>query len=393
MATKTVDCPECGAAAAPGRFACADCGALLASVGPVPAPRRRPSARRAPRAASTVTGTESGAAVDELTPSSVAAGPADEPAPERPPTARPTAIEPAPEPVLAPAAVPAPSTATSVAAFARALDAPDDTDDDREIDEDAPLAAAMPEPEWPSAPVAPAWLGSHPPAPPADVDPASAAAEPTWPDAAEEPSEPNPPAWPPMNQVAAAAGSVPRTPAGSYLAPSAVLPPLDAAASRTGDAASPTGEHPHAEPKSQATLAETLAAFGITADTPRLLIGTGAAIAGLGFLLPWAEVVIGSGLAGSYWARWGMAGPGHWIVVAFLVTLVGVALAKDRLARVPVGPIAIALGMLLVGLVWPYLFGVIGHSVGVWLVLIGAIVLATGGILDLRRHATASPDV
>jgi UDP-N-acetylmuramyl pentapeptide phosphotransferase/UDP-N-acetylglucosamine-1-phosphate transferase len=72
---------------------------------------------------------------------------------------------------------------------------------------------------------------------------------------------------------------------------------------------------------------------------------------------------------------------------------VGVALAKDRLARVPVGPIAIALGMLLVGLVWPYLFGVIGHSVGVWLVLIGAIVLATGGILDLRRHATASPDV
>ena len=116
-------------------------------------------------------------------------------------------------------------------------------------------------------------------------------------------------------------------------------------------------------------------------------------IAALGFVLPWADVVIGSGLAGSYWARWGMAGPGHWIVVALLVALVGVALARDRLARVPRGPIAIGLGMLLVGLVWPYLFGVIGHSVGVWLVLVGAIVLAVGGILDLRRHATASPDV
>src|SRR5262249_20595428 len=143
----------------------------------------------------------------------------------------------------------------------------------------------------------------------------------------------------------------------------------------------------------KSTLAETLDGFGITADTPRRLIGAGAAIAALGFLLPWAEVVIGSGLAGSYWARWGMAGPGHWIVVALLGALVGGALAQDGLARVPVGPIAVGLGMLLVGLVWPYLFGVIGHAVGVWLVLVGALVLAAGGILDLRRHATASPDV
>ncbi|HEY8988200.1 MAG TPA: hypothetical protein VIM39_04200, partial [Candidatus Limnocylindrales bacterium] len=32
MATKTIVCPECQAPAAPGRFACAHCGALLASV-------------------------------------------------------------------------------------------------------------------------------------------------------------------------------------------------------------------------------------------------------------------------------------------------------------------------------------------------------------------------
>ena len=32
MATKTVVCPDCGAPAAPGRYACADCGALIAAV-------------------------------------------------------------------------------------------------------------------------------------------------------------------------------------------------------------------------------------------------------------------------------------------------------------------------------------------------------------------------
>jgi hypothetical protein len=315
------------------------------------------------------------------------------PVPDQPLAPLTATIEPVLEhvPAVAPAAAPAPMVAPPVAAFALDLDESDD--DDREIDEDAPLAAAMPEPEWPSAPVAPAWLGSRPPAAPAVVAPAAVDAEPAWPDPAQEPAEPDLPTWPTLSTAALAAASVPRTPAGSYLAPSAVLPPLDAAASRDGHVTPVAGGHPDVEPKSQATLAETLDAFGITADTPRLMIGAGAAIAALGFLLPWAEVVIGSGLAGSYWARWGMAGPGHWIVVALLVALVGVALARDRLARIPRGPIAIGLGMLLVGLVWPYLFGVIGHSVGVWLVLVGAIVLAVGGILDLRRHATASPDV
>jgi DNA-directed RNA polymerase subunit RPC12/RpoP len=36
MATKTVVCPECGSPAAPGRYACAECGALLASVALMP---------------------------------------------------------------------------------------------------------------------------------------------------------------------------------------------------------------------------------------------------------------------------------------------------------------------------------------------------------------------
>ena len=41
MATKTVVCPECGSGAVPGRFACPECGALVAAVGG--APRRATS--------------------------------------------------------------------------------------------------------------------------------------------------------------------------------------------------------------------------------------------------------------------------------------------------------------------------------------------------------------
>ncbi len=384
MATKTVVCPECGAPAAPGRFACADCGALLAAVGPKPVRRRRTSpartsaARDPDRAGTRAEGVAAAAAASPDPVSIAAPAPAPVPAPE---------AVPAPPPAGPPTGAPAPAPALAPRGFAIDLDEADD----REIDEDAPLAAAAAEPEWPGTPVAPAWLSSvavADPAPelvgPADDEPADQDRQP--------PVAPPASAWPPAGVAAPLDPPAPRTPAGAYLAPSAVLPPLDAPASRTGHHPA-TETATAADAKTQASLAETLDAFGITADTPRRLIGGGAAIAGLGFLLPWAEVVIGSGLAGSYWARWGLAGPGHWIIVSLLVGLVIVALAKDRLARVPVGPMAIGLGMLLVGLVWPYLFGVIGHSVGVWLVLVGAIVLGAGGILDLRRHATASPGV
>jgi hypothetical protein len=213
------------------------------------------------------------------------------------------------------------------------------------------------------------------------------------------------PAWPPAATPgqAAVVADARRTPAGAYLAPSAVLPPLDAAPvagtrRSTGRANGAAADGSEDASPAQLSLAETLAAFGITGDAARRLIGAGGAIAAMGFVLPWAEVMIGSGLAGSYWARWGMAGPGHWIVVGLLVGLVVAALAHDRVGRLPVGrlpvgTLAIGLGALLVGLVWPYLFGVIGHAVGVWLVLVGAIALVVGGILDLRRHADASPDV
>ena len=343
MATTTVVCPECGAAAAPGRFACPDCGALVASLGPA---RRRPAARRAQRPLPRVTVEDerhddkaevaleavSGAAGDAIPDSS-------------PPIVEPEPVEPA-EPD-----------------WAR-----------------APEAA---EPQWPVAPIAPEWRSpSTSSEPPVAAEPAMGPSQEV-------------PAWPPVPDPAPIPEPVVRTPAGAYLAPSAVLPPLDApsvASARHVDPTSDTLHGPGGKPR-VTTLSETLDAFGITGDVPRRVVGSGAALAALGFLLPWAEVVIGSGLSGSYWARWGMAGPGHWVVVATLIVVAVLGLTRGRHSEVPLGAPALGLGALLVGLVWPYLFGVIGHSVGVWLVLVGAIILSVGGFLDLRRHATARPDV
>lgn len=187
-----------------------------------------------------------------------------------------------------------------------------------------------------------------------------------------------------------------RVPAGSYLAPSAILPPLGARP--IAAAATPADAHAlptiNADASTRPPLAAALDRLDLTADAPRRALAAGAALAAVGFLLPWAQVLAGAGLLGDYFTQWGVAGPGHWIVVALLVGLAGAALAGDRLASLPVGVAGIAAGALLVGLVWPYLFGVLGRSIGVWTVLAGAIVLVVGGALETRsRHAPGGPAV
>jgi hypothetical protein len=191
-----------------------------------------------------------------------------------------------------------------------------------------------------------------------------------------------------------------RVPAGSYLPPSAVLPPGEAAAAATAHARTelPNGAQPSGRVTTGSTpvsAAERLAQLGLPADTPRRVVGIGAVVAALGFLLPWAAVLAGSGLLGDYWTQWGMAGPGHWIVVALLVGLAVLSLVDGRLATVSVGLPAVAIAMLLVGLSWPYLFGFLGKAAGIWVVLFGAILLAAGGLLDLRagRHDESKPTV
>src|SRR5439155_979184 len=122
-------------------------------------------------------------------------------------------------------------------------------------------------------------------------------------------------------------------------APSAVLPPLDAPASaRNGQVGTGHDHDPAVRTKpdrpSRVSLTDTLDAFGLTPGMPRRLVGVGAAIAGLGFLLPWANVLAGSGLTGDYWTRWALAGPGHRIIVLALAGLLGLAVGGGALARV-----------------------------------------------------------
>ncbi len=437
MATKTVVCPECGAGAAPGRYACAECGALLAAVGTYP--RRWESSESVevvpePAVDANGAGSHAGSEPEAEAEPEPTLEPEPEPAPA---PAREPAGEPAPIAaavvVPAPDAVPAPAAAPA----AEAAPAPEPKPRSRAPWKKAPTSQPEPEPtaevSWPERPMAP--IPTRPVTPAAPMAPAPARPVP----AVLGLNEPDPAApgsaalddefeddldddaneddfeddldddapvaaarvavsasvWPP--EGAPRPGPIPtaRTPAGAYLSPSAVLPPLDAPAAPRPPAAVAAAVAPEtggtSEPR--ASLAETLGAIGMTEDVPRRLIGAGAAVAGLGFLLPWAAVLAGNGLGGSYWSRWGLAGPGHWIIVAALIACVVVALTGDRLERVPIGPIAVVLAAVLIGLLWPYVFGVFERFVGVWLVLAGTILLGIGGILDVRRHDPEEPPV
>jgi len=203
------------------------------------------------------------------------------------------------------------------------------------------------------------------------------------------------PAWPPYGDRGAVPFPAARTPAGAYLPPSAVLPPLDApgrlvaasARSGAGGAVSTT-----AVDRSMASIGEFFGSVHIADDVVRRTVGIGAGIASIAFPLPWINGLPGAGLSG-YLDRWGLAGPGLWIIAAASVALAAIALSSGRSASWPVALPAIVLGSLMFGLLWPSIFGG-GASIGVWVGLVGAIVLLVAGVLDLRsRHEGEKPAV
>jgi hypothetical protein len=391
MATKTVVCPECGAGAAPGRFACAECGALLAAVGAFP---RRWDA--------------GSPGEDEPTPEAIESAPASDVAGD-------AEVEALAVPTVAP-------EAASPAAVAVAE--PEAAAEPEPVSNPEPQRAAEPEPSALAAASTPATAASEPSWPerpqpvPASrplpsvlglIEPeadrrASSAGEDGFDDEFEDDLDDDAPVaaaraaaaarvWPPEGVPQPGPIPAARTPAGAYLSPSAAPPPDAPTVPSPAPVAATVAPVASSATDARASLSETLGAFGITEDIPHRLIGAGAAIAGLGFLLPWAAVLAGNGLGGSYWSRWGLAGPGHWIIVAGLIGCVVVALAGDRLGRVPIGPIAVVLAAVLIGLLWPYVFGVFERFVGVWLVLGGTLILGIGGILDVRRHEPEEPPV
>ena len=122
----------------------------------------------------------------------------------------------------------------------------------------------------------------------------------------------------------------------------------------------------------------------------------GAAMAVLGFLLPWSRVVIGSRALGGYLDTWGLASPTH--VVVLLGSLAILALGIMR-TKVPVwlwaGVLALGLGGMLVGLAWPYQLGPLGADVGVIVVGLGGLALLVGGGITswATRHVEVEPAV
>ena len=396
MATKLLVCPECASAIAPGRFACTSCGALLASVATAPRTLGWTDAPSPPA----------------LTPS----------APER--VSQPPIDADSTDPATAEAVEPM-KTIGPAWAHGPLERAPGETDLDL-VDEDAPLALddastaaddevepdppVEPEAEAPAdraaddpvavAPAAargPAWLTAI--AHPAVEDPSL---EQNGLDHEGDPQWPERRGWPPPGasqpSMAPEAPPIPR--AGAYLPPSGLLTSV-AERGAPGPQAAPVEAAP-VSPADDRTPAPSLRARlasqipQLDATLPPQVVAIGAGVAGLGFLLPWAAFVIGSGRIGGYLDQWGLAGPGHLLVLA-MIAGVGVAAAQvDRLpdwARPRLS--AVAVGAFLVGLLWPYLFGSLQPSIGIYVTLVGAVVLVVGGLLDLwaARHAEDSPVV
>jgi hypothetical protein len=328
MATKTVVCPECGAAAAPGRYACADCGALLAAVSVQPRTWAPEDVLDGPAEA----------------PARDASG-ADEGSQDSAPAAVGVAVAIA-EPPAPPMAEPAP-----------------------------PDGEAVAEPSWPDQPWDPIQAQSS------VLVQAHATLEDDS-DADEGADEPARPAWSAASARADGAGILDapiRTPAGSYLPPTAVLASLD----ETAAAAAPS-----AAPRSAGRSAALLESIQLTNDAPGRVIAAGAALATVGFVLPWVGSLSSAASLTGYFTLWGLAGPGHWLVAAAVLALGALAAAPGRLAgrsfRLP----SVGIGALLFGLVWPYAFGG-GPSLGALAALVGAGLLVAGGLLD--RRSTSRP--
>lgn len=132
----------------------------------------------------------------------------------------------------------------------------------------------------------------------------------------------------------------------------------------------------------------------LVADVAGWAVVVGATMAVLGFLLPWAKVVIGARSAGSYFDSWGLASPTHVIVLGATMLVLALGVVQTG---VPIwlrsGVLPLALGSLLIGLVWPYEFGSLGADVGVLVVGLGGVAMVAGGTVTIwaTRHAGVDP--
>jgi hypothetical protein len=245
----------------------------------------------------------------------------------------------------------------------------------------ADLEAAVP--EAPPPPPEPEPSGA--PTTAAQPDPAAAATPPPiigqWSgpppeiDVPEEPVLAGGPAMTPTRVTVMGAPTGRQRKFGEPLFPDAGAPP----------AASPGPATP--APPAAAIVAPPKAAAG-------WLIVAGGAIAGISFLLPWADSVLGSGsVDDSYVGHWGLAHAPNILLMlaAFGIAYLAVAPIK-RFAWLRLGALPIVAGGLLLGVTWPYVLGPYGPRLGMWMMILGAGLLLVGGFVALFERASADDE-
>lgn len=345
---KTIDCVECGETVPYGRLSCPACGTLLASVtggrSRVARPDDVPVLDAAP---------------EELASSGVAVATAEREAdvPVKPrATARPAAdVETQPAPVaVARATKRSPAAPRRVAAAKRRLFDP------------APISES-PTPWAPLETPEPVLTG-RPYQRHVSLEPDPT----TW--NAPLPSAYRPPTLTLSSATAVGAGASAGMAAAIAQAPSMAAP-------RTSDLGVPRSMVIDA-----ARLTEIASWFVIV----------GATMSMLGFLLPWSVTVIGASGIGGYFDSWGMASPTHGFIVLGLLGVLALGILPTPVAAwFKTGVLGIALGSLIIGLVWPYIVGRLGADVGVTVTALGGLALVLGGVAAswATRNAEPNPGV
>jgi len=394
MATRTVVCPDCEEPLPYSRLSCGNCGTLLASVAGAP-PRSGPLR--------TVTLDEPAWLSDEsdlnwpadagsLSPEALG-----EPEPEP---------EPAPDPEPEPDVVPDPQASPDVEPVpdAEVADSADVVSDPAPDFQPDPAPGSSPD-DVPAG--APADLDDAAEPPPDDIVPARAQLGRWTPDdRTAAPPMPTGPvlrpsyasrtrldvAAPPPTYVRPADGSATAPPAGSWLPP-APDPLGGATGSQTaGSANAATTLRPG--PGESPLLADL--PFDAPNDLAGWLVAAGSAIATLGFLLPWADVMPFATGGLGYMDRWGLAVPSHVFVFLASAIVLGLAVVPNRLpAWTRSGLLPLVLGGLLMGLAWPYVLGGFGSHIGSLAIDVAALLLLVGGFVAIRatRHPEARPGV
>jgi hypothetical protein len=355
MAIKTIDCVECGASVPYGRLSCPACGALLASV----AGARRRSVRAS---------TGAGVALDDHE--------VREP------------IPPSVDPVVDLASVPEPAPPAAAASVLAA-----------EPIAAEPEPAAKPERAKPwQAAQAPAPMQAGDPVRVATPEPTGPVIEPLLPD---EPVDAGPTLWPPLTEPAPKLSPRPYQPleVEPYVPGSAMPPPPSAYRPPTS---SPALDGPDWTRSAEPDLAATGDGPATVASDPASSNATerwtldparfveiaswfaivGAAMAILGFLLPWSRVVIGASGTGGYFDSWGLASPTHILVVLGLMAVLALEILRAPVpAWLRTGIPGLILGSLVVGLIWPYVVGRLGADIGVMVTGLGGVTLIVGGVV------------